>query len=301
MLIRVKWFVAAVVVIALQVKTCCAEIYVFGDSLSETGNFHAITGGEQPPSPLYFDGRLSNGKAWVEYFARAVREPVPTPSILGGSNFAFNGARAAGLSPYGTPDLAAQVSSYLSASGGVANPDDIFIVWAGANDIFFGPSFGESDFIPNAIDGIRSSIETLYDAGARDIVVLDLPPLGETPFFNTIPVVSAQLNAASFEFNFELSSLVRSLRLELPHVRIADAKISRLFESVARVPRLFGLKNVTDSATRFDPVTGIVFETIPGVDASRYLFWDSVHPTTKGHKIIAAYVFIDYKLHCLHR
>ena len=301
MRIQARWFVAVIVAFALQITNCRAEIYVFGDSLSETGNFYAATGGTFPPSPLYFDGRFSNGKAWIEHFAKAVGEPVPTPSILGGSNFAFNGARAAGLSPYGTPDLTQQVSSHLLASGGAADPDDVFVIWAGANDIFFGPSLGESDYLRNAIEGIRWSIKALSDAGARNIVVLDLPPLGQTPFFNTIPPVSVQLDAASSAFNSELANLTCSLRSTLRHVRIADVKISRLFQAASRTPRLFGLQNVTDSATLFDPLTGIGYAATPGVDANRYLFWDSVHPTAHGHKIIAAFVLIDYKLHCARR
>ncbi len=298
---QVKWFVAFVFTLTLQIANCRAEVYVFGDSLSETGNFYVASGGVLPPSPLYFDGRFSNGKVWVEHFATALREPVPTPSILGGTNYSFNGARAAGASPYGTPDLSQQVSSYLLASGGVADPTDIFVIWAGANDIFFGALAGELDFIPNALDGIRWSVETLHAAGARNIVILDLPPLGQTPFFNTIPTLSTQLDAAASAFNAELSNLTSSLRREFRRVKIADVKIGRLFQSVTRAPRLFGLQNVMLSATNFDPLTGIGFEVVPGVDANRYLFWDSVHPTAQGHKIIAAFVVIDYKLNCPER
>ncbi len=299
--INAKWFVAAIVVFALPISNCRAEIFVFGDSLSETGNFYAATGGAFPPSPLYNEGRLSNGKAWVENFARIVREPAPTPSLLGGTNFAFNGARASGVSPYGTPSVTEQVASYLLSSGGTADPTDIFVIWAGANDIFFGPSFGESDFIPKAIAGIRSSIESLYAAGARRIVVLDLPLLGQTPFFNTSPPVAMQLDAASAAFNNALADMIRKLRSELRHVRIADVKISRLFRSVTLAPALFGLQNVVESATLFDPVSGIGYAIAPGVDADRYLFWDSIHPTAQAHKIIAAYVLIDYKRGCLQR
>ncbi len=99
MLVQLRMFVAAIVIFALQLTDCRAEMYVFGDSLSETGNFYAVTGATGrpedalPPSPLYFNGRFSNGKAWVEYFATAVREPIPQPSVLGGTNFAFNGVR----------------------------------------------------------------------------------------------------------------------------------------------------------------------------------------------------------------
>ncbi len=301
MRVQLKMFVVAIVILGLQLTNARAEVYVFGDSLSETGNFYAATGGALPPAPLYFNGRFSNGIAWVEYFAAAVREPVPTPSLLGGTNFAFNGARAAGVSPYGTPALTEQVSSFLLVSGGTADPNDIFVIWAGANDIFFGASSGETDFIPNAIAAIRSSIGALYSAGARKFVVLDLPPLGQTPFFNTNPVLSIQLNAATSAFNSGVASLNRSLRSELPQAKIVDVKISGLFQLIARAPRLFGLRNVSDSATVFDPVTGIGYAPTPGADSNRYLFWDSVHPTGQGHKVIAAVVLLDYKLHCVRR
>ncbi len=81
---------------------------------------------------------FSNGPLWIERLASALDEPTALPSLIGGTNYAFNGARAVGASPYGTPDLVAQVDTYLLANGGEANPDDVFVLWAGANDIFFG-------------------------------------------------------------------------------------------------------------------------------------------------------------------
>jgi phospholipase/lecithinase/hemolysin len=44
-----------------------SNIFVFGDSLSDTGNLFKLTGDLFPPSPPYFNGRLSNGKVAVEY------------------------------------------------------------------------------------------------------------------------------------------------------------------------------------------------------------------------------------------
>jgi hypothetical protein len=60
--------------------------------------------------------------------AAALDEPTALPSLMGGTNYAFNGARATGDSPYGTPDLIAQVDTYLLANGGEANPDDVFVL-----------------------------------------------------------------------------------------------------------------------------------------------------------------------------
>lgn len=301
MIVQLRLFAAAIVILALQHANCRADAHVFGDSLSETGNSYAATGGQLPPSPLYFQGRFSNDSVWVEYLAKALGEPAPLPSLLGGTNYATSGARAKGLSPYLAPDLTEQVGSYLRRSGGTADPDDIFVIWAGANDIFFGAMSGEADFIPKAITGIEWSIEALYNAGARKFVILDLPPLGQTPFFNTNPVLSPQLDAATAAFNSAIASLNRSLRTKLPQARIADVKISKLFQLITRAPRLFGLRNVRQSATIFHLVTGIGYSPTPGANPKHYLFWDSVHPTGQGHKIIAAYVLLDYKLHCMRR
>ncbi len=302
MIKQIRTVCCTIVFLGLQLLACChADLHFFGDSLSEAGNFSIATGGALPPAPLYFNGRFSDGPSWADYLAKALDEPTPLPSLIGGNNYAFNGARAAGASPYGTPDLVTQVESYLLANNGEADPDDIFVIWAGANDIFFGATSGESNFVPAAIQAISGAIRDLYQAGARNIVVLDLPLLGETPFFNSVPPASSALNSATTAFNSLLSAQLHSLRSELRRIRIADVQVSRLFQAVTRSPRLFSLRNVVDSATLFDPVTGLGYALAPNVDPSRYLFWDSVHPTTKGHKIIAAYAFIDIRIHCRHR
>ncbi len=299
---KFQTFCTAIVFLGIQIWTSCqADLVVFGDSLSDQGNFYLATGGALPPSPLYSSGRFSNGPLWIERLASALDEPTALPSLIGGTNYAFNGARAVGASPYGTPDLVAQVDTYLLANGGEANPDDVFVLWAGANDIFFGAASGEVNFVPHAVQAISGAIRDLHDAGARNIVVLDLPLLGQTPFFNTDAGTSSAFNSLTTAFNSLLSAELQSLRCELRRIRLADIKVSRLFQAVTRTPRLFGLRNVVDSSTLFDPVSGLGYSLAPNVDPNHYLFWDSIHPTTQGHKIIAAYAFVDIKLHCRHR
>ncbi len=302
MMKRFQTFFCTLAFLGLQLWACCqADLVIFGDSLSDEGNFYVATGGAFPPTPLYFNGRFSNGPVWTERLATALDEPTALPSLMGGTNYAFNGARAAGASPYGTPDLVAQVDTYLLANGGEVNPDDVFVLWAGANDIFFGAASGEVNFVPQAVHAISGAIRDLYDAGARNIVVLDLPSLGQTPFFNTDAESSSAFNSLTNTFNSLLATELQSLRGKLRRIRIADVKISRLFQAATRTPRLFGLRNVVDSATLFDPVSGLGYSLAPNVDPSRYLFWDSIHPTAQGHKIIAAYAFLDIKLHCRRR
>ena len=45
------------------------EMYIFGDSLSDTGNIFDFTAGNIPPSPPFFEGRFSNRLIWIDYLA----------------------------------------------------------------------------------------------------------------------------------------------------------------------------------------------------------------------------------------
>lgn len=47
--------------LSLPIKASAAidQLYVFGDSLSDTGNTYKATQGIIPPSPPYFQGRFS--------------------------------------------------------------------------------------------------------------------------------------------------------------------------------------------------------------------------------------------------
>jgi phospholipase/lecithinase/hemolysin len=80
------------------------NLYVFGDSLSDSGNLFALTGGTLPPSPPYA-GKMSNGPVAVEYLAANLGLPIAPAGIphvpgydLGGNNFALVGA-ATGMVP----------------------------------------------------------------------------------------------------------------------------------------------------------------------------------------------------------
>ncbi len=66
---------------------CDAKLLlVFGDSLSDNGNYFALTGGQYPPSPPYYQGRFSNGPVWPEVTADLADVPL--------KDFAYGGATA---------------------------------------------------------------------------------------------------------------------------------------------------------------------------------------------------------------
>ena len=171
------------------------SLYVFGDSLSDSGNAFLLTGGF-PPAP--YAQRASNGPVAVERLAFDLGLTL-TPAALGGTNYAVVGATTgpvqipASAPPafvdniatitYGQAALAGtsllnQVAAFASA-GPVADPDgSLFFVWAGANDFFINPSLQTG---ANAITSIAGSINALYTDGARQFLIPNLPDLSLTP------------------------------------------------------------------------------------------------------------------------
>ena len=243
------------------------NLVIFGDSLSDVGNVYARD--NFPPSP-YWVGRFSNGPVWIEQLAAGLGMPAPTPSKLGGNNFAWGGAQTGtGLSP--VPNVGTQVGLYLQANLNTASPTTLYVLWAGANDFFTG----QTD--PGVPAGnVVTAVSTLQDAGASYFLVLNLPALGSTPkYLNTLESDAA--TAYSQGFNADLATGLAGLDTNGKTILLHDVYSD--FTHILGDPSQFGLQNTTDRA-----ITPTV------TDPSLYLFWDDVHPTTVGHGIVAASV-----------
>ncbi len=158
------------------------KLLVFGDSLADVGNVSAATGGALPPSQFYYHGRSSNGPIWVDTLASYMDEPALQPSLLGGTDYAWDGATVAAAevgSSTGVPTLPQQVAAYTAGKPTIA-PNDVFAFWAGANDYF--NTFSTGAIAPSlTASTLTASLQALYQAGARTFVVNNLPLLGNTP------------------------------------------------------------------------------------------------------------------------
>jgi phospholipase/lecithinase/hemolysin len=251
-------------------------IVAFGDSLSDTGNVYTATGGAIPAPPNeYFQGRFSNGPNWVEYLAKDLGMAAPTPSLLGGTDYAWAGAQTgAGTTSLGgvlqVPNMGTQISGYLASN--TPSSTQLFAIWGGGNDAIFGSQ-------PNpvtSVTNIGQDITMLAQNGAKQFLVLNLPPLNQIPLASTLPPAQqAGLAAFSQAFNQllppELAQLQHSLGVQ---IHLAD--VNTLFNSVIADPALYGFTNVTGSAIN------------PSLDGMGYLFWDQEHPTTAADQLIGA-------------
>ena len=248
--------------------------YVFGDSLSDSGNIYATTSGSMPPSP-YFNGRFSNGPTYAENLG-ARYGFAAGPSLLGGTNYAFGGATAGG-SAMAIPSLGDQVSMFRALPG-QADSHALYVLWAGGNDLRANPGAAG---VASALGGISGAIQGLYQEGARNFLVMNLPNLGLTPEAQANGTTAAA-TAGSMVFNTYFNGTIGSLQGALVGSNIRTLDTFALLSSIVANPVASGLGNVTDACFNGAAVCS---------NPDSYLFWDGIHPTAAGHRLIADAAF----------
>jgi len=269
-----------------------ADIYAFGDSLTDVGNIFTATGGATPAAP-YVNGQFTNGNVWVQDLASDLGLAPLTPSLLGGTDYAY-GTAESGVTAFNTSapntDLTGatgQLAQY-QATHATADPNALYAIWIGSNDlsdILTGqlPSQYGGD-ISAVVGNIYSAVSTLAGMGAKNFLILTVPDLGQTP-----EVLAGGL-AESAGASFLSGSFDTALMNGIPGLAAADSvNISvlntySLLDSIVADPAIYGFNNVTQPC-----LTGEVDYAggTPCADPSKYLFWDQLHPTAAGQEIVA--------------
>jgi outer membrane lipase/esterase len=264
-------------------------VFVFGDSLSDSGNLAlAIPNRSGPPTDnLYIPGapyatsnRLSNGPVWVEIAAPTYGFSA-VPSLLGGSNYAFAGARTSGGA---VPSLQTQFGMYTSARA--ISADALYVIAGGGNNArdAFSPILGcagnpacifpiiSSTATQFAAD-INAIVETLESGGATHILVWNVPDIGKTPAVMGLGGAALGTLIAS-----TMNDALELVLADDPHVHIFD--VFQLVNDV--VSGGFGFANVTDACGA----------PINNCDPATAFFWDGIHPTTAGHAVLAQAILL---------
>jgi outer membrane lipase/esterase len=277
---------ASVALAAISGAMAQTRYITFGDSLSDIGNLFAAVG--QPPAP-YFQGRFSNGQVWIELIAGTQAKFTGGLTPTGSVNFAFGGARTDALVPL-PPGSSTQIGAFF-AGGGTIGASDIVTLWSGANNLLQAIAVPANQNT-TAMGAIATTTATdvvtqaaqLAAAGARTIVVPNLPDIGLAPAFNTSPA-SPLASFAQFTYNAALAAGLQNIAAANPNTRILQINISGLFSAVLANPSAFGFSNVKDQC-----LTTLSCVTAPQATQNSYLFWDGVHPTAAGHAIVAQVV-----------
>lgn len=311
------------------------QVVVFGDSLSDVGTYKVgaiaqVGGGKFTTNP---------GPVWPETLGILLRARV-TPyrqgfdgvvQILGGTGFAMGGSRVSQQPGIGcnfdpttgactaalTIPVTQQIADYLAANDDRFNRDQLVLLLAGANDIFFqlgvfqarvtaGVPVEEAQAqalaaVQQAAFELVGQVQGILAKGATRVVVLNLPEISETPFGKapeTAPVkpliagmvqtfngtlkaglkgTGATLLDLHEEFDDVLDNPYRYLVREINVPACDPAKISAITNGLEQ----------GGSSLFCSPLT-----LVQNGAALSYLFADSVHPTTLGHLIFTRFVLI---------
>lgn len=276
---------------ALAQENTFSQTVFFGDSLTDSGYFRPVLVQVAGPQAAVLGRFTTNpGLVWAEYVADYYgTSAASNGNGQTGTDYAAGGARVGMPNPTAlgvAPSLVDQMNSYLASTGGVADPNALYTVWGGANDLFAVAQGAPAQAtIGAAVTAQVGIVGTLKGAGAQYIIVPTIPDVGLTPDFNGNPVASAQGTALASAYNDALFGALASNGLS-----VIPVDTFHFLQEVVANPAEYGFLNVTDrtcqppgsSAVTCNPATYI------NPDApNTYLFADGVHPASRAHELIA--------------
>lgn len=265
------------------------SLTVFGDSLSDTGNIFLATGGAIPTAP-YFSGRFSDGPIWIDTVAAGLGLPGgAVPSLAGGGNYAFGGARS-GTDAF-PPGTLAQIGGLWAPSNPVADPTGLYVLVVGGNDMrdarstYTGDSAadmaGRQAVADQAAVNIIAGLSLLSQRGAKNVLVANVPDLGLTPEAAFLGVQAASSDATA-RFNATMGVVLgvgsQLLGLNMSFLDMAGLTNAIVEDAMNNGGMTYGISNVTMPCGAFPGSMG--------ASCAVSLFSDALHPSARAHQIL---------------
>ncbi|TKY56552.1 GDSL esterase/lipase [Spatholobus suberectus] len=190
--------------------------------------------------------------------------------------------------------------------------DALVIISAGTNDFLFNfydiptrkSEFnidGYQDYVQNRL---QIFVKELYDLGCRKFAVTGLPSIGCIPIQITAKFVSLKdrkcvedENSDAKLYNRKLAWRLLKIQAMLPGSRVIYTDVYDPLINLIHQPEKYGFKETSKGCcgTGLFEVTPLCNEITPICeDPSKYVFWDSVHPTEVAYQYIAKYVEMEY-------
>ncbi|KAL1822895.1 hypothetical protein ACET3Z_009673 [Daucus carota] len=278
-------------------------------------------------------GRFCNARTPADLIAEelGIKELVPayldpnlqTTDLLTGVSFASG---AAGYDPQTSqipavlslPDQLELFKEYMSKLKALVGEESanyiianaIYFVVAGTDDLIntyfiLGARRLHYD-VPSYADLMvhyaSTFIQELYDLGATRIAVFGAPPIGCLPSQRTLAgglnrMCVDRYNQAAQLYNAKLSSQLDTLGNTLPQSKVVYVDIYNPLLDLIQNPQNYGLEVVDKGCCGTGVLEVSVLcnkfsQTCP--DHTKYLFWDSYHPTETGYKLLVDQILGNY-------
>lgn len=304
--------------IAMCLHTTHAKDYsqfiVFGDSLSDTGNLAHQINNHPSISAIagtaYGSFTTNPDTTWAGVLADTygLTAKPNNNNTLTGTNHAIGGAKAqknetAALGLISIPSVRQQMDNYFN-NHTKADPNALYAVWVGANDLLGASSKPITEAlmdINTASSAQVSSIKRLHQAGAKTILVPNLPDIGVTPRAAANPSMAKQATLAASTYNRALFS-----QLNQSDANVIPANTFALLQEATANKEAFGFTNVKGFACKNinSMTSSLGCHTAnwqaTSTDANQtYAFADDIHPSGRTHRILAQYyhTIIDAPIH----
>ena len=237
-------------------------IFFFGDSITDSGRYLYLPKTIGDPTTFATLGQHTTnpGPQYSILLGSYFSLPVtPSDAPGGGDNFAAGGARVT-VTPAGTNEwsTASQIAAYLASTGGVANPNALYVYYVGANDLAGG--VGNIINPPNipALTTLgqqaAAQVAQLAAAGARYILVP-----------NTITIKSQAASIASGYPGGPNANFSRSLydqtvwgTLAAMGVKFIPADFNSIYNYVLVNPAPFGITVTNVNTPACGPTVGSI-------------------------------------------
>jgi outer membrane lipase/esterase len=259
MTIRAVWLAGAASIVSFCLAGGVAEAQqfsntiFFGDSDTDSGQFlfkesqQGKPNSKAPPGTGAFT--TNPDPIWSVILGQRFGITVtPSDAPGGGNNFATGGARVAIDDPgFNEPSATDQVNAYLASTGGRADPNALYTVYIGTNDLKTNsaPNIIVPENVP-AIEALAQQtanlVKTLAGAGARYFIV-------PNAYVNFGAIIQTQQGTSQATINTEVAS--HSLYnqtmwndIAAAGINFIPADVDDLLAYVANHPGTFGLTNV---------------------------------------------------------
>lgn len=294
------------------------SIVVFGTSLSDPGNGFVV---QSDPASFGFDDscnlqtpmnvppytsldelyvpdgtyaigghHVSNGRTWVEQLAHdnalaGFTRPALRNDGQQARNYAVGGARA---NNYDCRfNLSNQVGAFFNSSTALT-ADSLVVFEMGGNDLrdaLVALPADPTATIGGALSNIAYSIGALYNMGARQFLLMNVPDIGKTPAVQILdimyPGIAGAATSLTNAFNFQLLGIQSLINASYPDIEVRIFNAYGLLDSIITNPADYGI-TVTNA-----PCVTPNIAPYKCTNPNEYLFWDGLHPTKAVHKIMA--------------
>lgn len=297
--IRLTWCLWLFGLFAFPAQAAFSSLYIFGDTVSTTSTNHASD------APLYFGGRFSNGRVWVELLAQQLNltnnfwysnNPAIHLSYTNLSASSTNWSYSSNDFSYfdhNSSNLVTEVSSFI------APPDasnSLFIIWVNDADLYDaiwvhkdGTDITKwtNDINLSMSNQFKAITNLYYAKGVRTLLMPNAVDMSRIPFFDSY----AQTNFIHQEctnYNIAFNAMLSNAMVSCSGLTIYEPDFFSLLNNILANPAAYGVTNALENGRSIDALEDPALSdySLNGPGAN-YIFWDFLDPTAKVHAIMA--------------